>query len=76
VKFDARRIVTGSKLPTYLLFMEFSLSSPGLISSNPKPSTCFGPVVLVRAVFGGNPGPWIAGTGFASIPEPNGKNDE
>ena len=29
------------------------------------PDTCFGPVVLVRAVFGGNPGPWIASTGFA-----------
>src|SRR5258707_3961698 len=23
------------------------------------PATCFGPVVLVRAVFNGTPGPWI-----------------
>ena len=29
------------------------------------PATCFGPVVLVRAVFNGTPGPWIASTGFA-----------
>jgi hypothetical protein len=40
------------------------------------PSTCFGPVVLVRAVFNGKPGPWIAGTGFTNTSEPNVKDDE
>ncbi len=35
------------------------------------PSTCFGPVVLVRAVFNGNAGPWIAGAGFTSTSEPS-----
>ena len=29
------------------------------------PSICFGAVILVRAVFNGRPGPWIASTGFA-----------
>jgi hypothetical protein len=40
------------------------------------PNACFGPVVLVRAVFGGNPGPWIAGTGFTNTSEPNDKDNE
>lgn len=35
------------------------------------PSACFGPVVLVRAVFNGNAGPWIAGTGFTQGSEPD-----
>ena len=34
-------------------------------------NTCFGPVVLIRAVFGGNAGPWIAGTGFTPTSESN-----
>lgn len=33
------------------------------------PNACFGPVVLVRAVFNGNAGPWIAGTGFVQSSE-------
>jgi hypothetical protein len=40
------------------------------------PGVCFGPVILVRAVFNGAPGPWIAGTGFTNASEPNGKDDE
>jgi hypothetical protein len=40
------------------------------------PSTCFGPIVLVRAVFGGKPGPWIAGTGFTSTSGTNSKDVE
>lgn len=35
------------------------------------PSACFGPAVLVRAVFNGNAGPWIAGTGFTQGSEPD-----
>jgi hypothetical protein len=38
------------------------------------PSTCVGPVVLVRAVFNGNAGPWITGTGFAQTSEPDVKD--
>ena len=38
------------------------------------PSSCFGPVVLVRA--NGKAGPWIAGTGFTNTSEPNNKDDE
>lgn len=30
------------------------------------PDICFGPIVLVRAVFAGKAGPWIASTGFAA----------
>ena len=45
------------------------------------PDTCFGPIVLVRAAgFNGNllpqPGPWIAGTGFTSSSEHDGKDDK
>jgi hypothetical protein len=40
------------------------------------PSTCFGPIVLIRAVFGGKPGPWIAGTGFTSTSGTNDKDVE
>ncbi|HET8923132.1 MAG TPA: hypothetical protein VFN26_09090 [Candidatus Acidoferrum sp.] len=40
------------------------------------PGVCFGPVVLVRAVFNGNAGPWIAGTGFTNTSEPNDKDNE
>jgi hypothetical protein len=40
------------------------------------PSTCFGPVVLVRAVFNGKPGPWIASTGLTNTSEPTVKDDE
>jgi hypothetical protein len=35
------------------------------------PSACFGPVVLVRAVFNGNAGQWIAATGFTQGSEPD-----
>jgi hypothetical protein len=35
------------------------------------PSACFGPVVLIRAVFNDTPGPWIAGTGLTNASEPN-----
>ena len=45
------------------------------------PSTCFGPIVLVRAAgFDDNllpqPGPWIASTGFASISGGKDEGDE
>jgi hypothetical protein len=55
-----------------------SLSASGdaeIESQISVPSTCFGPVVLVRAVFNGNAGPWIAGTGFSLTSEPNVKDD-
>jgi hypothetical protein len=54
-----------------------SLSAAGdaeIESQISVPSTCFGPVVLVRAVFNGNAGPWIAGMGFASTSETNVKD--
>jgi RNA polymerase sigma factor (sigma-70 family) len=54
-----------------------SLSASGdaeIESQISVPSTCFGPVVLVRAVFNGNAGPWIAGTGSNSTSEPNVKD--
>ena len=54
-----------------------SLSAAGdaeIESQISVPSTCFGPVVLVRAVFNGNAGPWIAGTGSNSTSEPNVKD--
>jgi hypothetical protein len=37
---------------------------------------CFGPVVLVRAVFNGTTAPWIAGTGFTGTSEPSVKANE
>ena len=59
-----------------------SLSTAGnaeIESQSSVPITCFGPVVLVRAVFNGNAGPWIAGTGFSAPSEPlvkdNGNNN-
>lgn len=39
------------------------------------PNTCFGPVILIRGVVGGNAGLWIAGTGFTPTSESNDNGD-
>lgn len=39
------------------------------------PDTCFGAVIVIRAVYGGNAGPWIAGTGFMPTSESNDNGD-
>ena len=66
---------TGGTVVATTDAISLSAAGDGQIESQISvPSTCFGPVVLVRAVFNGNAGPWIAGTGFTSTSEPHAKD--